>query len=336
MTTRARHTSLILVSFASLGLAGLLHAQSLSSPIHPGNSPATPPPPPKLVSPVEQFRELLALSASERENHLTNRPPVIRQRILAKLREYDAMNPDERDLRLRNTQLRWYLLCFMESPPGQRATQISMVPDADRAFVKDHLEQWDRLPADEQKEILKYEKVIENLLAQGFTNAASTTNVIAAVPTAAHPESLKNLDTFLKLPETQRQQMYSSFERFFELNDEERQKTLGLLTSAERLQMNAALRSFAQLPKEKREHCLNSFNKFSSMSEAERQEFLKNAERWREMSPAERQAWRNLVMRLRAHPPLPPGMITSPPLPPMPPMRTTLQVSLPVPTNSTQ
>lgn len=297
-----------------VGVTNSLRAQPAVPSVHPvGAASATVPPLPPLTSPVDQFRALLALSPAARESHLTSRPPAIRLRILAKLQEYDAMKPDERELRLRNTQLRWYLLYFMQMPPANRASQLAEVPEAGRPFVQAHLNDWDKLPTDEQQDILKYEKLIENLIEQGLTNAIVARNVI--------PGNFKNLDAFLKLPLEQRQQMYDGFQRFFELSDAEKEKTLGVLPPAERLQMEAALKKFAKLPKARRAQCLNSFTEFSSMSEAEREEFIRNAERWRELSPAERQAWRELVYRLPKGPPLPPGIAMPPPLPPMPPAR---------------
>jgi hypothetical protein len=60
------------------------------------------------------------------------------------------------------------------------------------------------------------------------------------------------------------------------------------------------------------------------LSPEERQLFLRNAEKWEQMTPAERQSWRNLVntltllpvppSRLAPRPPLPPAF--KPPLPP--------------------
>jgi hypothetical protein len=41
------------------------------------------------------------------------------------------------------------------------------------------------------------------------------------------------------------------------------------------------------------------------MSAAERAEFLKNAEHWSQMSPNERQTWRDLVAQVPVWPPLP-------------------------------
>jgi hypothetical protein len=51
---------------------------------------------------------------------------------------------------------------------------------------------------------------------------------------------------------------------------------------------------------------------------ADRLQFLKNAERWKEMSPAERETWRKLIRKLPDVPPPPPDFYegTLPPLPP--------------------
>src|ERR1017187_15294 len=55
------------------------------------------PPTPTEQSPVNFFRQLLAMSSVERNRSLTNRPPEARARILAKVREYQALGPDERE-----------------------------------------------------------------------------------------------------------------------------------------------------------------------------------------------------------------------------------------------
>ena len=74
-----------------------------------------PPLPPVVLSPVEFFRQLLAMLPAERNSSLTNRTPEARARILAKVREYQALDPDERELRLRATELRWYLLPLLRT-----------------------------------------------------------------------------------------------------------------------------------------------------------------------------------------------------------------------------
>src|SRR5204863_5325794 len=50
---------------------------------------------PKLKSPVEAFRNLLAMSPAERRRALTNRPPEVQKRILAKLLEKNRPNRND-------------------------------------------------------------------------------------------------------------------------------------------------------------------------------------------------------------------------------------------------
>ena len=102
--SRARQSVFFLAAAALLFAA---HAQNPSWPVKPApklNLSAPPPLPPTGASPVDFFRQLLAMSPAERNQSLTNRSPEIRARILAKVREYQALGPDERELRLRATE----------------------------------------------------------------------------------------------------------------------------------------------------------------------------------------------------------------------------------------
>ena len=71
-------------------------------------------------SPVDLFRQLLAMTSEERSDFLTNRPPELRDRILAKVGEYEALEPNEREIRLRATELRWYLMPLLRIAPTTR------------------------------------------------------------------------------------------------------------------------------------------------------------------------------------------------------------------------
>ncbi len=79
-------------------------------------------------SPVDFFRQLLAMTPDERDDFLTNRPPEIRARILGKVAEYEALGPNERELRLRATELRWYLMPLLQEPPTNRTVRLAQVP----------------------------------------------------------------------------------------------------------------------------------------------------------------------------------------------------------------
>ena len=65
----------------------------------------------------------------------TTKPAVARARLLAKVREYEVLGPDERELRLRATELRWHLLPFFHEPATNHAARLALVPDDLRELV---------------------------------------------------------------------------------------------------------------------------------------------------------------------------------------------------------
>ena len=271
------------------------------------------PPMARSTSPVDLFRRLLVLTPAERENSLTNRPPAIRNRILTKVLEYEALDPNERELRLRATELRWYLLPLLHESPTNRAARLAQVPDDLRDLVKTRLDLWSILPPPLQQEFLDNEHALRY-----FTHVDSPNNLpmppIPAGRGSHHGAQNHDLAHWNALPEVQRQRITAQFNQFFELTPDEKQETLNTLSDAEREQMEKTLQAFDNLSAEQRAGCVRAFAKFASMNAVEKQEFLKNAERWSQMSPEERQAWRDLVTHIPEWPPLPPAL-----MPPMPP-----------------
>jgi hypothetical protein len=136
-------------------------------------------------SPVDFFRQLLAMTPEEREEFLTNRPPEIRDRILAKVREYLALDPDERELRLRATELRWYLLPLLRESRGPIAPRAWRRSRTDlRELVASRLEQWSILPPPLQAGIFGERTHPALLLARGF-DATPRRNPAAGRPSDA-------------------------------------------------------------------------------------------------------------------------------------------------------
>jgi len=84
---------------------------------------------PPLPKPVSYFRELLALNPDKLDQALASIAEPARKRLQAKLQEYAALTPDERDARLRATELRWYLAPLMRTPPTNRIAQLALVPE---------------------------------------------------------------------------------------------------------------------------------------------------------------------------------------------------------------
>jgi predicted Fe-S protein YdhL (DUF1289 family) len=291
-------------------------ARSLLS--RPPAPPAPAPSLPSFRSPISFFRELLAMNAAERKQALTNRPPEIQKQILAKVREYESLPPDERELRLRVTELRWYLLPLMTAPATNRPARLGAIPEQDRKLVEDRLQEWDKLPSDVQKELLANQATISYLADLEGRTTEQRRQMLDNIPPARREMLEQGINKWSAMSEDGRRKMLDRFRAFFDLTAQEKQKALSTLSGPERRQSEKMLRTFGSLPPDQRDQCIRSFAKFASLSLAERQQFLKSAERWKLMSPAERQVWRELVHRLP--PPLPPGVPFQPSgAPPLPP-----------------
>ena len=254
------------------------------------------PPKPQLHSPVDSLRKLLAMTPRERMIYLTNRTPEVRQAIFAKIREYQGLDPNERELRLRATDLRWYLLPLLRESPDNRAAQLAAIPEEMRALVQSRLAVWDALAPESRQEFLDNEQTLRYLTHLEATD----------LPPGA------GQNRWDALSDSERKTITDQFSRFFDLTDAEKEEALNTLSDAERAQMKQTLTTFDQLPPAQRRECIRAFTEFASMSPTNRAEFLKNAERWSQMSPKERQAWRDLVAQV---PLWPPAQIPLPPPP---------------------
>ena len=290
-----------------------------------------PPMPASAKSPVEFFRELLEMAGPERNAALADRTPEDRNQILAKVREYRALKPDQQKLRLEATELSWYMLRLMRASPTNQAAQLEAVPPSLRKPVEDRLASWNKLSAEVRKDFLNRRLALQYLVesSAGVSQPAST-NISPERAIALK----KGVTEIQGMPEAQRQKLLTRFNEFFELTPGEKERALNTLSEAERLQMEKTLQSFGQLTPEQRRACLRSFEKFAGMTVTERSQFLKNAERWKLMTPDQRQAWRVVVSQA----PLIPVMPDTPPVPKAaPPRRATplvvTNVTAPLPTN---
>jgi hypothetical protein len=251
------------------------------------------PPMPAMKSPVDSFRALLVMPMAERRQFLATRNTNAQARLVEKIREYQGLTPEERELRLKATELRWYLQPLMHSPATNRPAQLAMIPENLREMVAARLEQWDRIPPPVQQMFLTNEQ------AAGYLARVET-------PTNYPP-----------LPPTPqiRQRMAARINQLFDLTSSEKETVLATLSETERQQMEKTLDAFQKLSPAQRRQCLISFKQLADMTPAERQEFLKNTQRWSQMTPAERQSWRELVSVAPTLPPTPFIKVPSPPLP---------------------
>ncbi len=270
------------------------------------------PPTVAVKSPVDFFRDLLAMNGVERRDALTNRSPESRKIIMAKLREYAALSPNERELRLQATELRWYLWPMMKTPATNRAAQVSGIPAAPRALVESRLKEWDELSSDVRKDLLENEATLKFFTEIHGLNSTQLQAMQERMTPAERQKLQEGIDRWNRLGDGQRRNLGERFNQFFELTDREQDRALNTLSTAERRQIETTLRSFGKLPADERAECIRSFEKFASLNLIQRQLFLKSAERWKVMTPNERQAWRELVNKV-------PSAVSPPPLPPEPP-----------------
>jgi hypothetical protein len=269
---------------------------------------AMPPLPPTMKPPVAFFRELMAASFGERIRLLNNRAPASRGAILAKVHEYESMQPDERELRLKATELQWWLMPALKLSATNRDDYLSRVPANDFKLVKDRLAQWDGLSADEQQEFLADKEAL-NMLVEPDNDAPAPP--FAKVKQAKVEAGTRRLEA---MTEEQRQKAIATYTSLLRIQEAEKERILRTLSPQEQRQIQRALDAFDGLIGPRRAICVRSFEKFAGLSAEEREQFLKNAERWELMSPTERQKWRDLVQKwTRVPPPLP--MAPPPPLP---------------------
>jgi hypothetical protein len=242
-------------------------------------------------SPVAIFRELLTMSPQERRDAIAIRPPDIQKRILEKLNEYEILPDELRELRLRETELRWYLRPLMDGPRTNRAAALAKIPEALRLEIEGRLKTWDIMPPDLQQQF-KDNDFIASVQA-GTPEQRS--ELLSQIPSDRRDELKMGFDRWQKMSDADRRTALASFNKFFELTPDQKEEMLDTLSDDEREQMKKTLSSYANLSPAQREQCISAFEKFARMSVAQRQQFLKNAEHWREMTPEERQKWRDLV-----------------------------------------
>ena len=271
--------------------------------------------PPVPQPPISFFRDLLAMSAPERDQALSNRPGEARRMILAKVHEYEALKPDEREWRLSVTELRWYLRPLMTAPAANRPAQLAAIPENQRTLVEDRLREWDKLPPEVQKDLLENEATLSYFAEIEGRSDEQRREVLNELSPARRELLEEGINRVAAMSEDQRRATLNRFKRFFELTPQEKEKAINGLPEPERRQVARMLQTLGKLSPEQRDEYLSSFAKYTELSLAERQEFLKSVEHWKQMSPAEQQAWRELVKQL---PPLPPLPRRPPPRPPLP------------------
>lgn len=283
-----------------------------------GRPPTDTPPP---ASPIAYFRQLLVMSETERTEELAHRPDSQRAGLQAKIKEYTAMSATERELRLRATELRYYLLPMMKMSEAEQEQHLPSVPDDIRELVSDRLTQWRLIPPPYRQQLVDKQATLQLFSRLNPTSASTADELVDELQLTQLSGLEQDYERWRALPEGQRNQLLRGFNHFFQLTAPEKQRTLRTLSPEERRALESTLAKYETLSPAQRFACVQGFQQFLLMPPDERAVFLKNADRWQAMSPEDREAWRTVVNQLSEIPPLPPGVepiliANTPPLPP--------------------
>lgn len=271
----------------------------------PGPTAVTPLPP--WPPPIVTFRQLLAMSNDERERELDQMPEERRRLLAAKLQEYEALTPEQREARLRATQLCTWLAPLLTVSPAERGPRLASVPETERALVEQRLAFWDALAPDVQRDLLAHGPFLFYFARLETAAPAHHAAWLERLPQAERQRVQDALARWESIAPARRQELDAHLQRLFSAPPDELDKVLSALPPAERAQLEARLKALGQLPAAQRQQSLESLRKFLTLTPDERAQFLRNAERWRQMTPEQRQTWRRLATKL---PPLPPPFPT--------------------------
>jgi hypothetical protein len=284
---------------------------TLSAAAQPPTRVQTPPLPP---SPVQEFREWLAMKPDDRAKAVAGYPADKQKVLLQKLLAYEVLPPEERERRLQMLELRWFMRPLMAMKPEERRSSMELVPVPLRRVVQERLAHWDALDSQARKEILDNDNARE-LVARYFgevKQGRAPEDIIRILS----PERRAELEIALKKwnspPPASRGRSTEQLTAFFRLSRAQQERTFEELPESERQDIQKTLDIFAKLSPEQRRVCVESFDKFALLPPPERASFLRNAARWQQMTPQDRAAWKQLVTKL---PPLPPTPVVEPPKP---------------------
>lgn len=268
----------------------------------------TPPLPTPVKPPIELFRELLAAPPERREELLRTKSPAARDLISRRLREHEALDPAARaqaEWQLRIAQFRFYLSPLLRLPASERPARLAAAPAEDRPLLEERLRAWDTLAPAERAAVLESEDSLHHFVRSPGAEPARLASALAAARAAEREEIERQFARWSALPEAERTARTAAFQRFFDLSEPARNRTVSRLPDAERIAMERTLERFRRLPEAERARCVAGLGKLAALPTAEREEFLRNAARWQAMSPEERALWRRLVIATPPPPPLP-------------------------------
>lgn len=272
----------------------------------PGPPDLPPPMPPASRAVVDQLRALVSADLAHREERLGQVGANVQQYLRARLAQLDALGADERELVLRLEELQHHFADIVRESGTVRDVALRRSPAHLRPLLEDRVRAWEALDRGTRSLILENESSLALFAQMERTPVGGHSDLLAQVPEAYRAGLDGQWARWRALPASTRARAVREFERFFRLSADEQERTLAVLSTAERERIEKALADLSRMSERERLLRVRTFSRFAGMSEQERSNYLANAEAWRGFRPREREAWLKLVSTLPPRPPLPP------------------------------
>jgi len=263
-------------------------------------------------SPISHLHNLLDASQEKRRQMLAQHDPSARAFWERKVNEYSSMDSMERDQKMREAQLHWYLLLVLRSPVEDRDTKLIQIPQADRGLIQNRLKEWSDLSKPMQVDIMTHLPVLRYFGRLITLTPQERKQAMSASLAEGNRPDMASSDWGLVNP-SRRKSMFLAYQKFFSLADEKRKRVLSKIPMPQRLNVQSKLEQIENLSPAAKKRCLEALAKYAQMTPDERVLFKVNAEVWKSMPDSEHEVWKKVVKKL---PPLPPVRSLS--LPPIP------------------
>src|SRR5262249_47013904 len=157
---------------------------------------------------------------------------------------------------LRATELRWYLLPLLNMPATNRAERLKLVPEPYHQLVAARVQEWDLWPPSFQRDVLEFQLTMD-LVKTGAVGQAATT--LQTLPPKERHELEQKLSRWQAMSPPQREQLYAAFQHYFELSDQEKEKTMQALSVPERQETEKVLDPIEKWPKQQQDKYIAAF-----------------------------------------------------------------------------
>ena len=253
-------------------------------------------------APVALFRTLLQLSAEEQSRLLAGKSERSRAVILRKVQEYQAMPERDREARLQALEFHHYARLMLTAPVGARSVWLAQVPLPYRRLCEQRLQLWSVLPPEVQNYMREREGTLQWLTRWESATGSQRDELMASLSPDQRQALERDFSEWTSMTSQQRDQAWRSTRHLLEMSPKEQQKVLASVSDAHRASATRFVKSVGDIPTAQRNEYLEGCLKFARLDPRQRARLLMGWERWKGMSEAEREVWRQLAVRVQNTP----------------------------------